>query len=225
MAQAYRVQREVLNQLASDSDPIIGHKAGLTSRGAQTKFDTFEPVAGSFLKSQLKNTATYVPLRNYKALRVEMEIGFELKLSIRTAPKTVEELKSKVRHVVPIVELPNLHYADPSKLAAADIIASNVAASLVIKGRPKPVDRLDLNAVSATLTRNKEELTTGTGSDALGDQWEALLWLVQNRLRYGYEVKRGDLLITGALGQMVQGKAGRYVADFGSLGQVTFNCR
>ena len=59
----------------------------------------------------------------------------------------------------------------------------------------------------------------------MGDQWEALLWLVEQRLRDGYEVKRNDLLITGALGKVIPAEAGRYVADFGKLGRVTFSLR
>ena len=51
------------------------------------------------------------------------------------------------------------------------------------------------------------------------------MWLVQQRLQQGFEVKRNDLLITGALGQVIEAEAGRYVADFGALGRVTFTMR
>ena len=59
----------------------------------------------------------------------------------------------------------------------------------------------------------------------MGDQWEALMWLVRQRLQQGFEVKRDDLLITGALGKVVEAERGRYVADFGKLGRVTFSMR
>jgi 2-keto-4-pentenoate hydratase len=223
--EAYRVQRQVLDAFVKAGDEIVGHKAGLTNAAAQARFDMFEPVAGSLLKSQLKNTATFVPKRKYKGLMVEMEIGFELKLTIRSVPRSVEELKSKVRQVYPIVELPNLHYAPADQITGADIIATNVAAATVIKGRPRPVDSFDLNAVEATLTHNGEPVASGQGSDVMGDQWEALLWLVRNRLNKGYAVKRDDLLITGVMGKMVAVESGRYVADFGPLGKVSFTSR
>jgi 2-keto-4-pentenoate hydratase len=223
--QAYAVQRAVIDRMVSAGDSIVGHKAGLTTEAAQAKFDVFEPVAGSLLKSQVKNTATFVSLRQMKGAVVEMEIGFELKLSIRSAPRDVEELKGYVRQIVPVVEIPNLDFDPPERVMGADIIASNVAAAVVVKGRPKPMDLVDLTALQVSLSRNNEEISIGDGADAMGDPWEALLWLVQQRLREGYEVKRNDLLITGALGEVVPAEAGRYVANFGRLGRVTFSMR
>lgn len=223
--QAYAVQKELLNRRVADGDSIVGHKAGLTSEAAQARYDMFEPVAGSLLKSQVKNTATFVSLRQLKNPMVEMEIGFELKLSIRSAPRDVEELKTFVRQIVPVIEVPNPDFEPADKVSGADIIASNVAAAVVIKGRPKPIDAVDLAELEVSLSRNNEVISLGAGSDAMGDPWEALLWLVQQRLREGFEVKRDDLLITGALGEVVPGEAGRYVGDFGRLGRVTFSMR
>ncbi len=223
--QAYQVQKAVVERLVDEGDEIVGHKAGLTSNSAQARFDAFEPVAGTLLKSHVKNTATFVSQRRYRGMVVEMEIGFELKLSIRSAPRDLEDLKSKVRQVYPIVELPNILFEPDDRIGVLDVIASNVAAATVIKGRPKPFENLDLAAVEATLTRDDEVVSEGVGSDALGDPWEALMWLVRNRLQEGYEVKRNDLLITGALGKVVRAERGRYVADFGELGRVTFTTR
>ncbi|GAB5561790.1 MAG: fumarylacetoacetate hydrolase family protein [Synoicihabitans sp.] len=223
--QAYEVQKKVVNKLVEGGDAIVGHKAGLTSDAAQARFDLFEPVAGTLLKSHMKNTASFVSRRQFKNMVVEMEIGFELKLSIRSEPRDVEELKSKVRNVVPIIELPNVHFTPEDQISGVDIIASNVAAATVVKGRAKPLGAFELNEIESELTRDGEVIATGLGADAMGDQWEALLWLVRNRLREGFEVKRNDLLITGALGQVVAAESGRYVADFGKLGRVTFTLR
>lgn len=223
--QAYEVQKLVVENLIAGGDVAVGHKAGLTSEAAQAKFDVYEPVAGSLLKSHMKNTGTFVSRRQFRGMMIEMEIGFELKLSIRSEPRDVEELKSKVRQIMPVVELPNVHFDPTDKVSGMDVIASNVAAATVIKGRAKPLGTIDLNEVEAILTLNKEEVAAGVGSDALGDQWEALLWLVRQRLRDGYEVKRNDILITGALGEVVPAESGRYVADFGKLGRVTFSLR
>lgn len=222
---AYRVQKVLNEKKIADGDKMIGHKAGLTSMAAQNKFGMIEPVSGALFESQKKNTATFVSLRQFKGMVVEMEIGFELKLSIRQAPESIEDLKAAVRQVVPVVELPNIYYTPGARLTGADLIASNVAASTVIVGRGKPVDGLDLNELQAELTRDDEMVSTGKGADAMGDQWQALMWLVRQRLQQGFEVKRNDLLITGALGKVVEAERGRYVADFGKLGRVTFSMR
>jgi len=222
---AYRVQKIVVEKKVASGDKVIGHKAGLTSRVAQDKFGVIEPVAGELLQSHKKKTATFVSMRQFKAMVVEMEIGFELKLSIREVPESIEELKDKVRQVMPVVELPNIHFTPDNRITGSDIIASNVAAATVIVGRGKPWAGLDLNEVKAELTRDNEVVAEGKGSDVMGDQWQALMWLVEQRLSQGLEVKRNDLLITGAMGQVIAGERGRYVADFGPLGRVTFTMR
>lgn len=221
----YQVQKAVIEKLVKAGDKVIGHKAGLTSRAAQDKFGVIEPVAGELLASHKKNTATFVSMRQFKGMVVEMEIGFELKLSIREVPDSIEDLKAKVRQVVPVIELPNLYFESGARLTGADIIASNVAASTVVVGRGKSLDRIEVNEVEVELKRDNEVVATGKGSDAMGDQWAALMWLVQQRLSAGFEVKRNDLLITGALGKVIEAERGRYVADFGELGRVTFTMR
>lgn len=223
--QAYEVQKLVVESQAKAGNAVAGHKAGMTSEDSQIRFGAFEPVAGTLLESHLKNTATFVSQRQFKGMLVEMELGYELKLSIRSEPRDVEDLKSKIRNIIPIVELPNAHFEPADDLSVIDVIASNVAAATVIRGRPKDLEDIDPNEVEATLTHDGEVVSEGKGTDALGDQWEALLWLVRNRLREGHEVKRGDLLITGALGKVVPADRGRYVADFGKLGRVTFTTR
>ena len=222
---AYRVQKAVVEKLVAGGDKVIGHKAGLTSRAAQDKFGVIEPVAGELLASHKKKTATFVSMRKFKGMKVEMEIGFELKLSIRSAPESIDDLKAAVRQVVPIVELPNAYFDPDARVTGADIIASNVAAATVIVGRGKALDRLEINEIEAELTRDGDVVAEGKATDAMGDQWEALRWLVEQRLSQGFEVKRNDLLITGALGKVVEAEQGRYVADFGKLGRVTFTMR
>lgn len=221
----YRVQRVLIDRAVAAGDVVIGHKAGLMTEEAQARFGLLEPVAGTLLKSHLKPNATFVGLRQNRGVMIELELGFELKLSIRQEPADIEELKSAVRQVVPVVELPALAFAAGARPSGADVIAANVGAATVIVGQGQAVERLDPNAVRVRLERDGSELTTGRGSDVMDDQWRALLWLVRQRLREGYEVKRNDLLITGAMGTVVEGAAGRYVADFGSLGRITFVMR
>ena len=80
----------------------------------------------------------------------------------------------------------------------------------------------DLNAVEVTLSRDGETVNTGKGTDALGDQWQAALWLVNTTLEHGWTIEPGQLIITGALGNMIPGKSGRYIADYGDMGTIAF---
>ena len=221
---AYQVQQKVV-QRQSQGARLIGHKAGLTSVAAQTRFGLLDPVAGTLISNQQLANGAYVGLRNYPGMVIEMEIGYMLKLSFHAPPRTVAEVKDAVREIMPVIELPDINFDPPGEMTGLDIIASNVAATKVIVGRGKPAVNLDPNTIRTTLTRDGTTLAEGVGSDALDDQWEALLWLIQQRIQMGYEVKRNDLLITGALGTVVEAAPGTYRADFGELGQLTFSMR
>jgi 2-keto-4-pentenoate hydratase len=73
-----------------------------------------------------------------------------------------------------------------------------------------------------TLKRNGEAINRGKGTDALGGQWKAALRLVNTMVKQGWKIEPGQIIITGALGRMVPGKPGNYIADYGPLGTITF---
>lgn len=68
-------------------------------------------------------------------------------------------------------------------------------------------------------------INRGKATDTMGDQWKALLWIVNTTLSNGWEIKPGQILITGVLGNMVPGKNGKYVADFGGIGNISFEVK
>ena len=146
----------------------------------------------------------------------------------RTCDRKIEslaQLKAAVREVMPAIELPDLGFADMKALKGVDIIAANVSSRKFILGEPVPVNTADLNALGVVLYRGEETVNRGQGSDALGDQWQALLWLANTMIGQGYVLEPGQVLITGALGKMVPGTAGRYRAAYGGLGTVFFEIR
>ena len=55
----------------------------------------------------------------------------------------------------------------------------------------------------------------------MAGQRDALIWLINQILAQGYELRPGHVLMTGSIGSMHPGKAGRYRADFGALGGLT----
>jgi len=66
-------------------------------------------------------------------------------------------------------------------------------------------------------------MNTGEGRDALGNQWETALWLVNTLIENGWTLAVGQFFITGALGQMIPCQVGNYQTDFGKLGRISFS--
>ena len=106
-----------------------------------------------------------------------------------------------------------------------DLITANVGAAQYIIGNEASVDAVDLNYLSIKIYQERELLGEVSGSNAKGDQWAALLWLVNQVVSQGHQLMPGQILITGSLGKLLPGKPGKYIADYGELGQIQFEIR
>lgn len=219
--QAYLVQRHyVKGRLANEK--LVGFKAGLTSELAQKKFNLSQPVSGVlFASGDLSSHQSSIKLSQFKNLMLEMELGFEIDQAITEPVSDKKRIKQYIKSIFPLIELPESSFASPP--AGIDIIAANVGAVAFIKGQPvKNFAHLDLNALGVTLTREGEPINVGQGRDALGDQWEAVWWLVNTLVKLGWKLEPGQFVITGAMGKMIKAEPGNYRADFGELGNLSF---
>ncbi|HCY88129.1 MAG TPA: 4-oxalocrotonate decarboxylase [Desulfobacteraceae bacterium] len=218
---AYEIQNAYIRWRLK-TDRLAGYKAGLTSTGAQKRFNVDHPLVGAlFASGQLLSGAT-MPLSAFIRPMIETEIGFILKKTPEGEIDTIESLKPYVDKVLPVIELPDLGFADMKAIKSADIIAANVSSRRFITGKAVPPDTLELDAVSVKLTMDGSIVGQGKGNDAMGGQWKAALWMVNTLIRQGRPPRAGHLLITGALGRMIPGKPGAYRADYGGLGIVEF---
>ncbi|MCP4398222.1 MAG: 4-oxalocrotonate decarboxylase, partial [bacterium] len=208
-----------------NNDKIAGFKAGMTSEAGQQKFGLHAPTAGVLFSSGKKVNNAAINLAMSKNLKIETEIGFVIGKTIDKAVESVAGLQESIQAVMPVIELPDLGFADMQALKGVDIIAANVAAAQFIVGQEREVKDQDLNAVSVTLTLNDEEINSGKGTDAFGDQWQAALWLVNIMLEQGWTMEPGHIFITGALGQMLPGNPGKYIADYGNFGKICFEMK
>lgn len=212
---AYRVQtRSVRAKLRGESP--AGFKAGLTSPPAQARFKTNDAVAGVLFKEGALQSTDTVSMREAHGLHIEVEIAMRIGTAINKPLDDIAALRAHVDGIAPAIELPNLDYAQPQSLDAIDIIATNVAAAKYIVGDFVSPQQLDPNNVDIRLACNDKEMFTGKGTDSLGDQWRAALWLVNQMLEQGWTIEPGQILLTGSLGKMLPGATGHCVASYHS---------
>jgi 2-keto-4-pentenoate hydratase len=221
---AYDVQK-VYVQWRMTKDKMTGVKGGLTTEAAQKRFGLTAPVTGILYASGKLEGSPVIDRTTFRAVMVETEIGFVISQSIDQKLKDVQELQQKVSAVMPSIELPDFGFADMRAMKGVDVIAANVVAAKFIAGVARPHQGVDLNEVTVTLYHNGQALYKGKGAEAMGDQWKAALWMINQVVEQGYRIEPGHILITGALGQMVPGKPGQYVADYGDFGKISFEIK
>ncbi|MCI0481630.1 MAG: hypothetical protein L0213_08590 [Candidatus Dadabacteria bacterium] len=222
--QAYEIQAEYV-RLKLGGDKIAGFKAGLTSGGAQAKLRVSTPVSGVLFSSGVYMDSPSIDGSKFRSPVIETEIGFVIGKPVKDKITDTSLLKEHISAVIPVVEIPETGFAALEKLKAEDIVAANVGSAAFIAGAEKPLVSAGLNTITVKLSSGGELLNEGRGSDATGGQLQALLWLVNSVLDNGSKIERGNILITGALGRVVPANPGHYEAQFGELGNVSFEIK
>ncbi|MBU1156975.1 MAG: fumarylacetoacetate hydrolase family protein [Proteobacteria bacterium] len=224
LAQAYGVQAALMSVFRSNQDQVAGFKAGLTSKAVQQRFGAKGPAFGVLMASMRRYGV--VNRKSYYRLMVEVEIGYLLGKPI-SSPVTHRTVRQYVVGIAPAVELPDLAFADLKAITLPDIVAANVTCRGFILGKTVRSGQVDPNAVEGQLWRDGKALGPAVnGKAALGSQWEALAWTVNQALALYGPLAEGSVIITGSLGPMFPGKPGSYRAVFsGGLGEVAFEVK
>lgn len=215
---AYQIQRRLVRKWRQQP---AGFKGGLTSAAAQRRFGTDTPVAGVLPAAGLTPSGSTLSLRELAGLNIETEVAFKLGRRIERRVRDIAELQTYIAGIAPAVELPRLQFTDPSQVKAVDLVATNVGAAAYVLGRFEPPAQRDPNSVATRLACNERELFVGAARDALGDQWQAALWLVNRVIDSGWTLQRDQILMTGALGRMVPAQPGQCTASFGDWGTIS----
>lgn len=202
MSTAYQVQRQfVRSRLYNDT--IAGFKAGLTSDDAQASFNINRPIIGILFSKGYKQNQDTLHLKDYQNLMIEAELGFVFKKRIHKKINSVNELKTYVKKIIPVLELPDVAFQS-TPIDGVDLVSVNTGSAFYMPQEDVNWLGLNINELTVSMSHNDKIIFQGQGKDALGDQWEALRWLVNQVIAHGWVIEKDYLLITGALGGMVE---------------------
>ncbi len=213
---AYDIQRAFVIHEMRRKRSIGGFKAGFTNAALRAKFHYKDPISGVLFADGAFADGAEIDGGLFKKPVLEVELGYVLRSPVTRPLRSVADLKTYVSHAVPVVEIPDLNYTNVGGLNAYDIIATNVAASRYVVGKPFVLkDLAEVNDISMAFYRDDRQIDQGRARDALGDQLEALLWLVNDARAHGWQLQAGQLFITGTLGKMNPAVPGAYRVDYG----------
>lgn len=222
---AYSMQRALVDALLQvpPKDSIGGFKASLTDALSQISYKIDTPVSGVLFKRKALAPGAEINLADYKAPTLEFELGFILDHAVTSVIANVEQLKPMIRRVVPVIDFSDFRYEHLAGLRGPELVAGNVAASGYIVGNPLASKNDEtVNGVFVELVRNGEVVDRGKATNVMGDQFKALLWLVNNLIRHGYRIEAGQLLLTGAMGASNIARPGEYLVRYRDLEDIPF---
>jgi 2-keto-4-pentenoate hydratase len=223
---AYLSQDYLIKDIVAGGDKVAGYKVAFTSAASRQAFGAPGPAYGRLLAGQRRDSGAAVPGDDFHKLAVELEVAMVIGRRIDRHVGSIEELRPCVRAVCPALELPDEHFApEAGRATFEDRVADNLGAHRFVLGPAVEPDKVNVDAVAATLTHDGQAVANGRARDVLGSPWASLLWLVNGLVKSGFKLEPGDVVITGSMNAPYSPppgrEAGEYVGDFGTLGKVT----
>ncbi|MFE6738261.1 2-keto-4-pentenoate hydratase [Streptomyces tubercidicus] len=218
---AYAVQQLNVRRAVDGGRRITGRKIGLTSPAVQRQLGVDQPDFGALFADMAVPEGGQVPADRLLQPKVEAEVALVLGADLPYEVCTVAEVLRATEFALPALEIVDSRVAF-WEISLVDTVADNASSGLyVLGGTPVPLTRLDVRALTMTMTCNGEPVSGGTGADCLGSPLNAATWLASELATRGDPLRAGDVVLTGALGPMVPAAPGDvFEARIPELGSV-----
>ena len=228
MDDAYAVQSAWVRKKIADGRKVIGWKIGLTSKAMQYALNINIPDSGVLFDDMIFEDGATVPKDRFIQPRIEAEIAFVMKKSLKGPNVTVFDVLNATDYVTPALEILDTRIVrvdTQTKKARTvfDTISDNAAnAGIVTGGRAMKPDAIDMRWMGAIVTRNSEVEETGLGAGVLNQPARGIAWLANRLAQYGEEgIEAGQVVLAGSFIRPVEARHGDTIfADFGPYGSV-----
>ena len=208
---AKSIQRANVDYWVAEGRRIVGSKVGITSRAAQDQFGVSSPAYGTLFADMIATDGACIPSNVVPQLRVEAEIAFVLNSDIDIPDPTVVDVISAIDYALPAIELVSSRILDWD-ITMFDFIADNAAASMIVLGEtPFDIRSCDVRTLGSITTINGNHRSLGSGGAYLGSPLQSLRWLARERVACGDPLRRGEIVMTGALGPIVPSGQGAFI--------------
>lgn len=222
LAAAFALQAEVTRALGWTS---CGWKVGATSPIAQTVLRIDGPFCAPLFRERLFASGDRVACAASNDRLLEPEIAFVMRadLPARSNPYDVTEVLAAVATVHPALELVNprlpLGLREPIAWTIAD---GGINDGFILGPGVAPLAAREYAAIEARAHQNGAAVTTGAGANALGGAEIVLTWLANHLTATGRSLRTGDIVTTGLITNIIQGRIGDEVtAEFSRIGRVS----
>lgn len=221
--EGYLIQQELVSMKLAEGHKIVGPKMGLTSQAKMQQMNVNEPIYGYVFDYMLIDNGGKVSLKELIHPKVEAEIAFVIGEDIVGPEVTGEQVLAKTEYVLPALEIIDSRYEN-FNFTLPDVVADNASTSRVVFGTtPKKPDQFELDLVGTTLSINGELRDLGAGAAVLGHPASAIAMLANMLARRGEKVRKGDVILAGAItGAVLLTKGDIVSGKFDGLGEVTF---
>ncbi|MBQ0137914.1 MAG: fumarylacetoacetate hydrolase family protein [Kurthia sp.] len=219
--EAYEIQLQTVAHKMEQGHIITGKKIGLTSEAMQNSLNVHEPDYGHLLSDMLIKNNGKVPSGHLLQPKVEGELAFVLKKDLKGPNITAMDVILATDYIVPALEIVDSRIKN-WKINLQDTIADNASSGLYVLGDERfQIHEVDFKKIGMALYKNDELLNTGAGVACLGNPVEAVVWLANKLADYTISLKKGEVILSGALSEAMPAYEGDvFACKFNQLGEV-----
>ena len=222
---AYQIQ-ELFNQRVFDQKGYTrsGFKIGLTSPAVQKQLGVDQPDFGVIFHQTDISISRSVAFDDLMQPKVEAEMAFILGRDVTKTFEDIEDVKKVLDSVCLSMEIVGSRVLNWD-IRITDTVADNASAShYVLSEHAIRIEDVDFEAAKMKLYENGELKSEGSANACMGNPLNAVLWLCNTFIARGVKLKKGDVILSGALGPMVPCiPRAEYRAEIEGLGELSFN--
>lgn len=219
--EAYEVQEAVVELSAF---PRCGYKVGSTSKEAQQLLSTDEPGMGVLLAPFVHESPARIKIVPEQRPAVEGEFAFRIgrDLPWRAEQYTLAEVADAIDSVAGAIEVVGTRFSGGLEGKGRLLTTADCGVNIALAtGKWVKFCGQNIREHGVTMTINGDLRGTGTGSRALGDPLNVLLWLVNRQSNSRIDLRVGEIVSTGTCTGLDPVQPGDVVhADFGTFGSV-----
>lgn len=220
--EAYQIQLQTVEMEVEKGHSITGKKIGLTSLAMQKSLGVNEPDYGHLLSHMQLENGAQIPRGRLLQPKVEGELAFVLKKDLVGMNNTIVDVINATDYIVPALEIVDSRIKN-WQIKLEDTIADNASSGLYVLGEKQfKMSEVDLKNVGMAFFKNNQLVNTGAGVACLGNPLNAVVWLVNKLGAYDIPLKKGEVILSGALSAAENAVEGDlFTCKFNRMGEVT----
>ena len=221
--EAYELQDGLLaRKLAERGTKTVGVKLGLTSKAKQGMMGVNEAIYGYLHSDMLAFEWEAIQYSELIHPKVEPEIAFLLAEDLKGVNITAEDVMNATKYVAPALEIIDSRYKD-FRFTLVDVVADNCSSAKFIVGSNwVSPNAIDLSNIGMVMSKNGKVEQTGSSAAVLGNPATAIAWAVNELGALGKGLKKGDIILSGAMSEAIAFNQGdSVIAEFDGLGSVS----
>ncbi len=219
---AYAIQKQLIEHRIARGNSLMGIKMGFTSYAKMEQMGVSDMIWGLLTSDMYLEEGNALQLDSFIHPRAEPEICLKVGKDI-DKEITIEEAQNKyIDGICGAIEVIDSRYKN-FKFSLEDVIADNCSSAAYKLGKWFPVDT-EIQDLKIALSFGDDEKASGSSSDILGNPWSSVVHASRLTSKYGYVIKKGQIILAGAAtsASFIQ-KNSQVKTHIETLGEVEFS--